>query len=172
MGAYYPASSNVAVFPTTKREINDRSARLLTEQNLVDIVNRLLDVKSFVITKTFNENGPFEFNIWGYFFKIGNISSIIDLVVNSEVNNGAVIDDNSSIYANIHTFLTGNYEELYGSDENGIYDGVVFTLNDHLSNTEKWLKILDHSSGSWNIPPESLSKFKGFSINPIDCGEI
>ena len=172
MGVYYPSSSNVAVFPTTKREINDRSARLLTEQNLVDIVNRLLDVKSFVITKKFEQNGSFEFNIYGYFFKIGNIGSIIDGLVTLEQANGVVVDENSCIYANIHTFLTGNYEELYGSDENDVYDGVVFTLNSPLSNTDKFLKILDNSSGSWDIPPESLTKFKGFSINPIDCGEI
>jgi hypothetical protein len=172
MGVYYSTSSNIAVFPTTKRESSDRSARLLTEQNLVDIVNRLLDVKSFVITKDFNFNGIFEFNIYGYFFRISNIGDIINGLINLELSNGVTLDSNSAIYANIHTFTTGDYEELYGSDENGMYDGVIFTLNDHLSNTDKWLKILDYSTGSWNIPIESLSKFIGYSINPIDCGEI
>jgi hypothetical protein len=175
MGAYYADSTNIVVFPTTKREFGDRKSRLLTEQNLVDIVNRILDVKSFVITKNFVYNSSFEFNIYGYFFKVDNIGSLVDLIVDSETTNGIEINDNSCIYANIHTIVTGDYEELYGSDNNGSYDGVVFTMNNPLSNTEKWLKILKYSTeyGKWIVPVESYAKFSGRSItSPIDCGEM
>lgn len=175
MEAYYADSTNIVVFPTTKRELNDRKSRLLTEQNLVDIVNRLLDVKSFVITKNFVYTDSFEFNIHGYFFKIANIGSLVDLIVNSEITNGLVLNDNSCIYANIHTFVTGDYEELYGHDDNGSYDGVVFTMNNPLSNTDKWLKILQYSTrlSEWVVPGESYAKFNGMSLmSPIDCGEI
>lgn len=175
MGAYYANSTNIVVFPTTKRELNDRKSRLLTEQNLVDIVNRLLDVRSFVITKNFVYNGSFEFNIHGYFFKIANIGTLVDLIVNSELSNGLVLNNNTCIYANIHTFVTGDYEELYGSDDNGSYDGVVFTINNPLSNTDKWLKILKYSTEleEWVVPSESYAKFSGISLtSPIDCGEI
>lgn len=175
MGAYYADSTNIVVFPTTKRELNDRKSRLLTEQNLVDIVNRLLDVRSFVITKNFVYTESFEFNIYGYFFKIANIGTLLDLIVNSEMSNGLVLNNNSCIYANIHTFVTGEYEELYGADDNGSYDGVVFTMNNPLSNTDKWLKILQYSteSNEWYVPMESYAKFSGTSItSPIDCGEI
>ena len=181
MGAYVADSTNIVVFPTTKREVNDRKARLLTEQNLVDVVNRLLDVESFVITKNFNINGSFEFNIHGYFIKISNIGDVVDLIVTGESNNGIVFDENTCIYANIHTFLTGDYEELYGSDENGSYDGVIFTLNSPLTNANnKYLKILQCTPTDdtppqykWYVPQNSYVKFYATSLlNPIDCGEI
>ena len=174
MGQYLSDSNNILVFPTTKREVNDRKARLLTEQNLVDIVNRLLDVDSFVITKDFDINGSFEFNIHGYFFKIDDIGDIIRLIVDGETSGGSTINSGDCIYASIHTFITGDYEELYGVDENGSYDGVVFTLNEPIQNTDKFLKILQYSSsGNWFVPRSSYAKFDGNSlIDPLDCGEI
>lgn len=174
MGQYLSDSNNILVFPTTKREVNDRKARLLTEQNIVGIVNRLLDVDSFVITKNFNINGSFEFNIHGYFFKIDDIGDIIELIVNSEASGGTPISSGDCIYANIHTFVTGDYEELYGIDENGSYDGVVFTINEPLQNTNKFLKILEYSSSyGWSVPDSSYAKFDGNSlIDPLDCGEL
>ena len=82
MGNYLANSSNIFVFPTTKREQINRSSRLLTEKNLVDIVNRLVDIESFVITRNFlyGEQSSLDFNIYGYYISIDDFDSVINSV--------------------------------------------------------------------------------------------
>lgn len=178
MGNYLANSSNIFVFPTTKREQINRSSRLLTEKNLVDIVNRLVDVESFVITKDFiyGDESSLDFNIYGYYISIDNFDSVID-----SVTFGEEITKGSSIWANIFIYKTGDYEELYGADENGTYSGVVFTLNNPITGTGedgkvKNLKLVEFSNNSVDsafIPQTSMVKFtiERF-MNPLDCGEI
>ena len=178
MGNYLANSSNIFVFPTTKREQISRSSRLLTEKNLVDIVNRLVDIESFVITRSFIYGGgaSLDFNIYGYYISIDNFDLIID-----SVTRGETITKGSSIWANIFIYKTGDYDELYGSDEDGVYSGVIFTFNNPITGIDgsgkvknlKLVEFKDTSIESAFIPQTSLAKFtiERF-MNPIDCGEI
>lgn len=178
MGNYLANSSNIFVFPTTKREQISRSSRLLTEKNLVDIVNRLVDVESFVITRNFvyGSKSSLDFNIFGYYISVDNFDSVIESVTSNES-----IVKGSSIWANIFIYKTGDYDELYGSDEDGVYSGVVFTFNNPITGTGddskvKNLKLVEFEEASIEsafIPQMSLVKFtvERF-MNPIDCGEI
>lgn len=177
MGNYLANSSNIFVFPTTKREQVSRSSRLLTEKNIVDIINKLVDVESFVITRgyVYGSDSSIDFNIYGYYFNVSNFDDVVDAVTNGES-----ISQNSSIWANIIINKIGDYDELYGTDENGEYGGVVFTFNGPITNSSgrgviKKLKLVefsDSSIGSAYIPDSSLVKFVSSRINPIDCGEI
>ena len=171
------SSTNIFIFPTTKREQISRSSRLLTEKNLVDIVNKLVDVDSFMITKNYSygSNKSLEFNIGGYYINVNDFDSVIDLVTNNES-----VVKGSSIWANIFLYKTGDYEELYGADENGSYSGVVFTFNTPINSignggTVKNLELvnfLNSSIESAYIPDSSYIKFIPERMNPIDCGEI
>ena len=178
MGNYLTNSSNIFVFPTTKREQINRSSRLLTEKNLVDIVNRLVDIESFVITRNFlyGEQSSLDFNIYGYYISIDDFDSIIN-----SVTSGESVTSGSSIWANIFIYKTGDYEELYGADENGTYSGVIFTFNNPITGTDgngkvKNLKLVEFSNSSVSsafIPKSSLVKFSvDRFMSPIDCGEI
>ena len=76
----YIASGNISVFPATKRgEAYIKKSRLMSEENLVGIINRLVDKEAFCITKEYGSNLPFEFNIFGYYFKVNRGDSITDI---------------------------------------------------------------------------------------------
>lgn len=176
------ASSNIFVFPTTKREANkgleNRTARLFTEKNLVDIINKLLDVNAFVISKSFsmNDNSILEYNMLGYLFRTKGIQSIIENVfgnITPESNTPV------SLWANIFISKVGDYEELYGIDDEvkGVYTGVVF-FDSPISNASQSLELLRYTEDlnglkSWIIPKSSKVKLSVESLpDPIDCGEI
>lgn len=177
MGNYLANSSNIFVFPTTKREQVSRSSRLLTEKNIVDIVNKLIDVESFVITRdyVYGINSSMDFNINGYYINVDDFDEVIDSVVDGET-----LVAGSCIWANILIYKTGDYDELYGTDENNTYNGVIFTFNNPIPDqgsgvSVKKLKLIEFLSSSVNsaiIPQNSLVKFTADRINPIDCGEI
>lgn len=73
----YIESSKIKVFPCGGRNKNfDPFARLTTEQNLVSIINKLVDKKSFIVTThgkdtSLNDSTePYIINIGGYLFTI------------------------------------------------------------------------------------------------------
>lgn len=170
-------SSSITVFPTTKRQKGNRSSKLLTESNLVNIINSLLDVESFVITDNITSNdSSIEFNILGYYFKISKISDIL-----AEVNPTNLTH---SIYANIYFMRSGDYKELYGTDVQDpvdstqyYYDGIYFTENEPDMSASGSLKILSRQlqgslNNSWYIPYESKIRYMQRSFGNIDCGRI
>lgn len=171
-------SSSITVFPTTKRQKGNRSSKLLTESNLVGLINNILDVNSFVITNTsgpLNNTDSIEFNILGYYFRISSISEIMRAM---NITNMSNID---SIYANIYFMRSGDFKELYGTDspdsentDEYFYDGVLFTENINDSNASGFLKILEKSASgeAWQIPDNSKIKFMQRSISNLDCGVI
>lgn len=68
------ASNLIEVFPSTKRTAEyQKSARQLSEKNLVSIINKLIDTDAFVITSpgtVTNLTMGIEFNMHGYYFKV------------------------------------------------------------------------------------------------------
>ena len=97
MSAYLD-SNKIKVFPCGGRNINyDPLARLTTEQNLVSIINRLVDMDSFIVT-THASNQEMDdsieeyiFNINGYLFTVPNgvgAKTIIETTLNAFTNNG------------------------------------------------------------------------------------
>ena len=181
-------SSNIQVFPTTKRSGIDKRSKLLSEANLTNIVNMLLDKKAFVITNInsieiqdnsnniiLESDSILEFNILGYYFKIDSIQALLDKIFDSYTDLvNSVTNNKVSIYANIDTVQIGDYEELYGTDNLNVYDGVSFSTN---IETNKYLKILEielDSNGHYKliIPKESQVKLISRSIDNIDLGEI
>ena len=78
MSAYLD-SNKIKVFPCGGRNINyDPLARLTTEQNLISIINRLVDMDSFIVTthasnqEMNNSIEEYIFNIDGYLFTVPN----------------------------------------------------------------------------------------------------
>lgn len=172
----YLATENVVVFPSTKRANNQVSARLLTEQAIVGIVNKLIESDGFVITpdeKVFDSH-YFEFNIHGYYFKVSAVKLITDLFN---------LDGNVlNIYGNIIIEKSGNYDELFGQDDDNQYKGIQFTSTP-LEDTSKEIYSLllftrDNADGDWYVPTSSRIRYTFNSINistanaDLDGGEI
>ena len=119
-------SSEILVFPSTKRGSYQLTARLMTEQYMVNIINELVDTDAFVITQNttdgiINANNKFEFNVHGYYFCVAHASDI--------TNSSSATD---CIYANIIVGTAAGYTELVGQDDasTNLYMGVKFTDDD------------------------------------------
>lgn len=167
------ASSNINVFPSTRRTYaQEFPARLVTESALARIINKLIDVEGFVITEELDTTGTFEFNIFGYYFQIKNLSYLL-----------SQFESSTQIYATIHINHTDNaFYELYTSTESGNssnFDGVIFSDDgQHPSDTStdfyKTLLILNKIDSQWQVPDSSRVKLKDTSlgITEVDAGRI
>ena len=172
----YLASTKIEVFPSTKRGSYQPSARLMSEASLVNIVNKLIDTDGFVVTPdedvvTTNSSGtitgqvtdkPFEFNIKGYYFRIGQLSYLLDKF------SGA-----SNIYARIHLNTADNYIELAEQDDDGEYRGLEFT-NTEPNETANYYYIwlLAKQNGYWVVPIDSRVKFVYDFAVGVDGGDL
>lgn len=165
----YIASEQITVFPSTRRSGYPMS-RMMSEANLVGIVNKFLDTKGFVITDSFStdENSTLDFNINGYYFSIDTSSS-------SSFN--TIISDMSNVYAHIslETIPQTDYIELVGQDDNDLFSGL--TIDDSEVGGTHTLKLLEKTDGgSFVIPEESKFKFTNKSIDVetliVDGGEV
>lgn len=86
MSAYLD-SNKIKVFPCGGRNINyDPLARLTTEQNLISIINRLVDMDSFIVTthasnqEMDSSTEEYIFNIDGYLFTVPNGVGAKDII--------------------------------------------------------------------------------------------
>lgn len=171
-------STQVKVFPSTRRGTNQVSARLITEYFLVGIVNKLIDTQGFVITPDppsgyfpQTSTAQFEFNIHGYYFVIANISKILsEFRTSQEIYARIKLTDDSCIE------LKGQDEtaDLEVTDDSVFrYHGVEF-VNYKPSDDYYYLLLFKKGeSTNWYVPSESRIKFftKSISID-IDGGEI
>ena len=172
-------SDNIAVFPTSHRGAKQRSARLISESNLIGLANRLLDKDSFVISDSIVPSEPFEFNIHGYYFKITSGDAMTNLASSIGGNNiWATIELETTTTATLDTFveLKGSDEEVSGGYE---YGGVVFSdANPVLpKDTTKFsLKILTKSGSTYVVPSDSKIKYEASKvfgdITTIDGGDV
>lgn len=166
----YLNSASIEVFPATRRTFNSSHARQVTEASLVGMINRLIDVDSFVVSKLETDNQglligsqEFSFNIHGYYF-MTTLNPLIDL-------------GGTDIYASIQIDTTSGtpaFYELLGQDVNGEYQGVNFSNSEVTGDNIYCLHLLHDGDNGWEIPYESQVKFSPDSIDIklIDGGEI
>lgn len=163
-------SSKISIFPTPNRG-TDPQARLITEFNLVNIVNRLVDKDSFVISYDNTPAAPENniiFNIYGYWIK-----------ANLKGNSLLTSASNSLLYARIQVKKLSDsaFTELQGEDINGTYSGVEFLTGNPGTDSDGWhsLKILEKVDGKWQIPEDSWVKFTTSATTrsvTIDDGDL
>lgn len=166
------ASDKILVFPSTRRGDTQRSARLVSEQSLTTLVNQLLDKDSFVITKEFDGNKPFEFNIHGYYFKIATGTDLLGIA--TALGNPTHVWANITLEETTTTPQNDTFVELKWGDDNGSYLGVDFT--DGEGSGDYHLEVLTKEGGSYDVPTESTVKFNVSrvfgDVAVIDGGEI
>lgn len=178
----------ITVFPAASS--NAQEKRLVTEYNICNIVNRLVDKKSFVISANAKSNPTvIEFNISGYFFRCNNVKvdildQITDQMKKEYVDAGGPDDNTYPIYAYIET--TTSTSETSEKDDSILWTylpvsnaesateanraGLKFTLVLPQS-VENYLYLVDFHDGSYYIPAESWIRFNQNSIF-IDDGDL
>lgn len=171
-------STDITVFPTTNRTAEyQRSARHLSEQNIVNITNKLTDYDSYVITQSFGANTiVLQFVVGGYYFNISPISGTVLQALTAAAN----IDSSSTdVYGTITLDSASEYSVLNGQDEIpdggtvSVYTGISFSTSNPGESRESVVHLLTkNSSGSWEIPQQSMAKFNSNSLFSVDGGII
>lgn len=170
------ASEKLTVFPSTRRAGSKPLARLMSEQALVSIVNKLINLDGFVIStsSSITDTNPLEFNLYGYYFKI--VNPVTALGLGTTFSSG-------SVYAHIEVVTSTSsdslqYEELFGQDDGGKFTGLVIddssTYTAQHGGIVKTLRIAQFSDSSWNIPESSKVRFSrdSLDLSVIDGGVI
>lgn len=163
--ANYLQSENISIFPTPNRGTTYQpQARLVTEFNLTNIVNRLVDKESFVISY---KNNKITFNIYGYWVEadFSNMSSLLEASV---------------LYARIKV-IGSDFIELDGTDEKDtssaevkyVYKGVDFLTENPGTDAGGYhsLKLLENGK----VPEDSWVKFTTSATTrsvTIDDGDL
>lgn len=160
----YIQSNNIKVFPTSKRDdAQDRNARLTSEQNLISIVNRLADKRSFIIGDGLKVSGetitPGACNINGYWFNILNAVNISSLK--------AVKDQFLCFKISLTKSTLSNplmFEEIQNGDMDNEYKGleivIVNSYSDSEETNEYYLPIAQYTGSSWQNVSEIDNKIK------------
>ena len=179
----YISSDKISVFPCGNRSDAYPNAKLTTEFNLTNIINKLINVESFVINKEYKTNNivnDLEFNIKGYYFKLDS-SAVTTLV--------SQFSSSHSIYAiiKITDVESGDYsfKELQniadGSghtlDVGSEFQGLKFDSASSSNTNEYSLKVLEKSGSTWIIPEGSKIRFKSIANDNsrliiVDDGEL
>ena len=180
--AQYVHSDDIQVFPSAKRVEHTyvRDARLLSETNLVRLINELTDTDSFVISDDF-DGALFEFNIHGYYFKVK-----VDALNALGFSQGGYLVASIILTKLEEDSEISDFSVLNKADEDSMYHGVEFYRSDALPSDGsvqddiidgRDSKIYRLAIGEWNgekwvVPFQSKLKFKSSSIKNIDGGII
>lgn len=167
--ASYINSDKINCFPTAKRGSKNK---LITENSVTRLINRLLDVNGYVITTDVPdiaeysrgipiylwENGclDFEFVIRGYYFcvyadKEASLSGL-QYLINSTGFNAKGGTTEHSLYATIYIDKTNpNYPELYGQE-----------TPDY--SPDKWMAVQFTIDEEQPVPPSSSDNFEAYTF--------
>lgn len=149
-------SNKVKIFPTPNRGVGYQpQARLVTEFNLTNIVNRLVNKDSFVISYDNTPNGienKITFNIHGYWIEADLKDS--GLSITGNLYAGITTKDNTVTSTTETGVESTKFTELVGTDDSGKYTGVIFDINP-ITNAGYSLKLLEKGQ----VPADSVVKF-------------
>ena len=182
-------------FPSTKRaSVN----KLMTENSVTRLINRLVDVTGFVITTGLNDvdflndipidawnnnAANFEFVIRGYYFSISKddqISGMAKLITSTQFDPNDEVEH--TLYAGIFIDKTdSDFPELYGQDDDQTeYRAIVFYTGDEerpdppsgLTEYDFYefplVKYKEQENGTWSRVVALDSLFKFNSISISD----
>lgn len=182
-------------FPSTKRaSVN----KLLTENSITRLINRLVDVEGFVITTGIdadflndipigewnNVGADFEFVIRGYYFSVVKDTALSGLAkLLSDTNFNPTDEVDHTLFAGIFVDITDkDFPELYGQDSvSGKYQAISFYTDTEdkptaPSEPDKFYKFYElplvqykqQENGSWGRVVALDSLFKFKSISIAD----
>lgn len=157
---YNIQSDKINVFPSVQR--TEVESRKLTEARIVGLINRLYKNGGRVITRSDQPvlMGEVVFDIYGYLFKVSDISLVISQFASAEKIWAYItlmdLDENQN----------PDYVVLNSLDDNGTYYGVTFTDAEPTEHIH--IELLYKENGSWYLPEPD----DGCHCNVIDGGDV
>lgn len=168
----YISSEKIKVFPSIGRNTDiDADAELMNEGNISSIIRSLCrERKSYVLSKTFSasDENPFEFVIYGFYFKVTDISSLSDRPLYAHItlkentgNYQLLTISNSTVSNNSLQILDQNVSQssqfqgvwFDSKSTGGTYDLQLLDDNGHIPATSllhvKTNEILDGESSNY-----------------------
>ena len=186
----YIKSDKISVFPCANRAGSyNVPSRMMSEYNITNIVNQLVDAKEFVITSAVSPTQKtLEFNIRGYYFNIEDYNDILSIFTKEDLSGGKIyavitVTNRSSDGINF-VELKNNSSEIDTSLDGGKttdskFYGIRFQTapdNSETATTRAYsLLILQKVNGVWEIPTNSTIRYmtnSGFRSVVIDDGEL
>lgn len=170
-------SDKLTVFPATRRAGSKPLAKLMSEQALVGMVNKLIDLDGFVISdiESITDDTSLEFNLFGYYFNISDPATSIGL--GTTYKSGSIYAHIELVTATAEDSLV--YEELWGQDDTAGYTGLVIDNSANYtakhSGVVKTLKLAQlDNDGIWKIPESSKIRFSkdSLDLSVIDGGLV
>ena len=168
----YLSHKKVHMFPVAIDRPNHPSSRILSEDNIRNLVKSMSENTSFVVTQKYDSKSDFEFVVDGYYIKL----------------HGTTADELSFSGKDVYAVIVvqGVDSEcplLWGYEDDDKFTGVSFVedinnidvsaFKDLDSYKIYYLHILSKDeSGSYYIPDSSKARFTGTSLGVVDGGEI
>ena len=155
MSSNYAQSKNIIIFPcvsrtykgtTTNPEVNTK-AKLMSEENITNIIKSITDRKSYLISRSGNK---FIFVLDGYYIEL-----------NIELNEALT----GTQYVKLSYNKSGNHLILHGDDPEGVFLGLEISTTKPTSG--EYLCLLYNGE----TPTESYYKFDTKSMK-FDFGEL
>lgn len=156
-------SDKIKIFPGTHRsDAIDRAARLTTEKNLTNIINRLTDIKSFIISAgaldvsidgtELTISGSY--NVGGYYIELKEC--LINVGANTHVWLKLTLDDTASDYSYAKVADTVNNSTSY-------IEGIELVADTSAAHTTTsdtlYLCIAQKVDDTWEVPKNEDLKF-------------
>ena len=171
-------SNQISVYPSVRRsDIFDRNARLYTEKNIVDIVNRLTNNSSFVIGDLIIENNTtlkaFRCNLGGYLINIKEDITLSD-IKEEELTDGGVLyisaNTNDEEESEFIELAINDTDDTASSTLNGIDLDITSDFDDITAKFK--LKLATYINGTWVINNLNQVKYnsKGIAVQPTKTG--
>lgn len=167
----YVSSDKIRVFPSVGRSNYDIESQLMNENNISQIVRSLCRERKSYVLSTELSTGPFEFVIYGFYFKILNASNTLSSITSGEgvkevwagikIDADAEANNASSNYQLLQLANTAaQNNEIIDLDREDKFQGVIFgsTEDEVKVKGENYytLRLLVKDGDAFRVPAQSL----------------
>lgn len=168
----YVSSNKIRVFPSVGRSNYDIESQLMNENNISQLVRSLCRSRKDYVLSTELNTGPFEFIIYGFYFKILDASTTLSSLTSSEgvteiwaginIDANAEANNASSNYQLLQLANTAaQNNEIIDLDREEQFQGIIFgTAEDEVSGGQgenyHTLRLLVKDGDIFKVPAQSL----------------
>lgn len=167
----YISSDKIRVFPSVGRSKYDIESQLMNENNISQIVRSLCRSRKDYVLSTELSTSPFEFVIYGFYFKILDASTTLSSITSGEgiteiwagikIDANAEANNQSSNYQLLQLAnTTAQNNEIIDLDREDKFQGIIFgsTENEVKAEGENYhtLQLLVKDGDTFKIPAKSL----------------
>ena len=168
----YVSSNKIRVFPSVGRSNYDIESQLMNENNISQLVRSLCRSRKDYVLSTELNTGPFEFVIYGFYFKILDASNTLSSITSNEgvteiwaginIDANAEANNASSNYQLLQLANTAaQNNEIIDLDREEQFQGIIFgTAEDEVSGGQgenyHTLRLLVKDGDTFKVPAQSL----------------